>query len=180
MIKNNFVFSQGDSFIPGRGTGFPTIYNSMEVNGSPAPVFNTDEQTYVLVTLPVHHLANDQVGDQAERQVNHLIFNSLNDIVAFGNQANDQANDQAKRILDDAVHDKVMPLLNILDHPLKRAEIFAKLGLRNHSDTRKRYIDPMLQYGWIEMTAPESPAHPNQKYKITASGIRILNLISQE
>ena len=37
----------------GRGTGFPTIYRSMAANGSPDPVFSTDEVTYVLVTLPV-------------------------------------------------------------------------------------------------------------------------------
>jgi ATP-dependent DNA helicase RecG len=168
----------------GRGTGFPTIYNAMEANGSPAPVFNTDEQTFVLVTLPVHTLSNVQVNDQAGDQVNHLVFSSLNDVIAFvdraDDQADDRANDQARRILDDAIHDKVMPLLNILDHPLKRAEIFARLGLRNHSDTRKRYIDPLLHFGWIEMTIPESPTHPNQKYKITAAGNKILNLISPE
>lgn len=38
----------------GRGTGFPTIYNAMEANGSPEPSFETDDTTYVLVTLPAH------------------------------------------------------------------------------------------------------------------------------
>jgi ATP-dependent DNA helicase RecG len=38
----------------GRGTGFPTIYNAMVANESPEPSFETDDSTYVLVTLPVH------------------------------------------------------------------------------------------------------------------------------
>lgn len=39
----------------GRATGFPTIYNSMEQNGSPLPLFETDDNfTYFLAVLPVH------------------------------------------------------------------------------------------------------------------------------
>jgi len=39
----------------GRGTGFPTIYRSLENNGSPEPVFFTDEaHTCFLVTLYIH------------------------------------------------------------------------------------------------------------------------------
>jgi ATP-dependent DNA helicase RecG len=41
----------------GRSTGFPTIYDSMHENGSPKPVFETDNDFgYFLVVLPVHHL----------------------------------------------------------------------------------------------------------------------------
>ncbi|MBX3252898.1 MAG: putative DNA binding domain-containing protein [Chitinophagaceae bacterium] len=37
----------------GRATGFPTIYNSMQQNGSPKPVFDTDDEyTYFLAILP--------------------------------------------------------------------------------------------------------------------------------
>lgn len=45
----------------------------MEANGSPVHVFGTDEQTYVLVTLPVHALA----GGHTSNQVNNLIFTQL-------------------------------------------------------------------------------------------------------
>lgn len=39
----------------GRGTGIPKIRNSMHLNGSPVPVFDTDEaRSYFLVTLPIH------------------------------------------------------------------------------------------------------------------------------
>lgn len=41
----------------GRSTGFPTIYDSMYENGSPKPIFETDDNFgYFLVILPVHHL----------------------------------------------------------------------------------------------------------------------------
>jgi ATP-dependent DNA helicase RecG len=39
----------------GRGTGFPIIYRKMEQNGSPAPMFETDDKhTHFLAVLPVH------------------------------------------------------------------------------------------------------------------------------
>lgn len=157
----------------------PTTLRSGSVS-SPAPIFNTDEQTYVLVTLPVHVLAGDQadvqVSDQAGNQVKDLIFNTLNDIVAFGNQASDQAN----AILNDAIHTRVRELLGIVTQWIKRAELFAKMDLSNHSTNRTKYLDPLIDLGWIEMEYPESPTHPNQTYKITAAGNRILKLISPE
>lgn len=39
----------------GRASGFPTIYDSMERNGSPKPVFKTDDNfSYFLCTLPIN------------------------------------------------------------------------------------------------------------------------------
>lgn len=38
----------------GRGTGFPAIYDAMANNGSPDPVFETDDKTYTLFILKVH------------------------------------------------------------------------------------------------------------------------------
>lgn len=89
----------------GRGTGFPSIYNAMEENGSPAPTFETDDESYVLVTLPsrVNDQASDQeqttTGNAATNQVKVPVFNTIEDIVAFSNQVKDaatvQVNDQA-------------------------------------------------------------------------------------
>jgi len=50
----------------GRGTGFPIIYKEMEKNGSPKPIFETDEdRIYFLTILPAHERYN-----QAEEQTN--------------------------------------------------------------------------------------------------------------
>jgi len=175
----------------GRGTGFPIIYKAMEDNGSPAPVFETDDKTYTLVTLKVHPLYKESVdgklviaseSDQADDQDNELIVNSISDIQFllshWDDQANDQAGDQVQTVLDKSIHEKVGVILSQLDVPKSRSEIFGAIGLKNHTDTRKRYLDPLLQLGWVRMTIPEFPSSPNQKYIITESGLRLLNLIS--
>src|SRR5690606_11456112 len=72
----------------GRGTGFPTIYRAMADNGSPTPIFETDDDTYFLVTLPAHGIPDrmgNQASNQASNQVNQLIFSTLQDIIDFGN-----------------------------------------------------------------------------------------------
>lgn len=41
----------------GRASGFPTIYDSMEKNGSPKPIFNTDDNfSFFLCVLPINPL----------------------------------------------------------------------------------------------------------------------------
>jgi ATP-dependent DNA helicase RecG len=164
----------------GRGTGFPTIYAAMEANGSPDPVFETDEQTYVLVTLPVHPPASDQVNDQDKDQV----FNDIGDVIAFCNQASDQvddqASDQARIIVNDSVHYRVSDVLQATTNWIKRADLFPEIGLSNHSTNREKYLDPLINLGWIEMEYPNKKTSPKQRYKITVSGQNLLNLIKTE
>lgn len=45
---------------------------------------------------------------------------------------------------------------------------------------KEQYIDKALEQGLIAMTHPESPRHPQQKYKLTEKGIIVLNTISEE
>ena len=74
----------------GRGTGFPAIYDALEANGSPKPVFETDEEsTYFLTTILAHPLAEKNFAKPIK-----FDFHNFKDIVAFANSVNDQANDQ--------------------------------------------------------------------------------------
>ena len=61
--------------IEGRGSGFPLIYDAMKRNGSPKPIFETDEdRTYFLTILPAHERWNksyeeaSKLIDLSERQ----------------------------------------------------------------------------------------------------------------
>ena len=43
-------------------------------------------------------------------------------------------------------------------------------GLRNFSEN---YISPALECGFIELTQPDSPNSPTQKYRLTAKGLAL-------
>lgn len=184
----------------GRGTGFPTIRNAMKENNSPEPVFETDEQsTYFLSVLhakeqiitavenvpfnnleELSHFLNrlsDQVNDQdktSDSKESEILKNTL---ARLNDQASDQASDQAAQIIESQLNDKVLAILNVLEEPKKRVEILEHIGLRNHSDNREKYLDPLVKLGWIEMTIPEKPTHKDQKYKRTIQGEILYNLI---
>ena len=173
----------------GRGTGFPTMYSAMSSNDSPVPVFDTDDNNaYFLVTLPAHNHITNGATNQVGKVVNELIFSNLQEIIAFGNQTanqvtnqvTNQATNQAKAILNHSLHDKVGETLEILKDWTKRADLFKQLGLTNQTFNREKYLDPLIKLGWVEMELPQSKSSPKQRYKITESGNRILNLISTE
>lgn len=117
----------------------------MAKNGSPEPTFETDDNSYVLVTLPVH--------------------------------VSDGASDQVRAVLERELHDKVEGLLTYAANWVKREDLFASVGLSNHSTNRKKYLDPLIDIGWIEMEYPDRPTHPSQRYRITVSGKKVRSLM---
>ena len=121
----------------GRGTGFPTIYKAMRNNGSPDPVFKTDDHsTYFLTTLSAI----------VSNQVKMLVFNDLGSIVTYTNEVSDQVSnevsnetrDQASSIINIAVHEKVMDILNFVQNYTKSKEIMEGIGLTNQTKNRKK------------------------------------------
>lgn len=173
----------------GRGTGLPTIYKAMENNGSPDPIIDTDAQsTHVLVTLPAHPLfkVSDQASDGATDQDNISVFNTLEDIITFINQVTDGASDgvtdgasdQVKEILNREVHHYTVQLLSNLSNWISREDLFRIIALSNNSTNRKKYLDPLFELEWVETEFPERKTHPNQRYKLTDTGVKILKLIS--
>tara|TARA_B100001109_G_C18861165_1_gene474049 strand:+ start:1473 stop:3080 length:1608 start_codon:yes stop_codon:yes gene_type:complete len=162
----------------GRGTGLPSIYSSLEANGSPEPSFKTDDASYVLVTIPAH--AVDQASDGANDQVDASVFNTLDDVLAFCDGASDGASDGARQIVEEELHDKVEGLLKAATTWISREELFESIGLSNHSSNRKRYLDSIIDLGMISMEYPDTPTHPKQRYKTTKSGQRLLTLLKRE
>ena len=170
----------------GRGTGFPTIYNAMANNGSPLPVFETDEHgTHVLVTLPVHHLVSNEVSNQEDE----LKISTLEDVIALSNEVSNEVSnkvsnevsDQVTHILNNQFGGHVNDVLSIVAiRPFSSTDILKKIGLTKQTKNKKKYIDPLLDIGWIGYTIPDNAKDRNQKYMITESGRRILKLINAE
>lgn len=98
-------------------------------------------------------------------------------VKAISDQAGDQVNDQVQDILNNQPHSRVAEILNIATRWIKRDELFAAMNLSNHHDNRKKYLDPLLKTGWVEMEFPDKKTSPNQRYRITASGKRLLKII---
>lgn len=62
---------------------------------------------------------------------------------------------------------------------MKRADIQKKLELKHDDFFRINYIIPALSSGYIEMTHPENPNHPKQKYRLTSKGLAVKKNLSK-
>lgn len=54
-------------------------------------------------------------------------------------------------------------------------EMLAFMELGNRTKFRRKYIHPLLEIGILEQTIPDKPNSHNQKYRLTAKGLKILD-----
>jgi hypothetical protein len=60
---------------------------------------------------------------------------------------------------------------------MTREQLMKRLTLKDTRSFRKRYLLPALSAGFIEMTQPDRPKSPKQKYRLTQQGQWVLPLI---
>ena len=65
---------------------------------------------------------------------------------------------------------QVCRLLNAIDGEMMLDELQRKIGISQRRDFSRRYLAPALADGYIEMTQPNSPRSPTQKYRLTEKG----------
>jgi ATP-dependent DNA helicase RecG len=132
----------------GRSTGVPKILRVMKTNGSPAPVFETDDdRSYFLIRLPVHDgFVSDAV---IERQVTA--------------QVTEQVTAQVMRLLE-----------AVAKEPLSTKTLLEALSLNHRPTFIQNYLQPALDLRAVEMTQPDSPRSPTQKYRLTNLGKQML------
>ena len=71
----------------------------------------------------------------------------------------EQVTEQVKRLV-----------LCLNEESLSVKEIWEALKLKHRPTLAQDYIKPALELGFIEMTQPDSPRSPTQKYRLTEKG----------
>jgi Fic family protein len=75
---------------------------------------------------------------------------------------------------------EVKRIIGVLNGEMKRKEIQSALKLKNDDHFRLAYLLPALTDGFIEMTQPDSPKSPTQRYRLTARGRNYLQAIKDK
>ena len=60
-----------------------------------------------------------------------------------------------------------------------KLNLFEKMDLSNQSKNRVRYLDPLIENGWVAAEFPDEKTHPNQTYVTTSSGERLIKLLKR-
>ena len=165
----------------GRSTGIPKILRAMRKNGSPAPIFESDEhRTWFLVRLPVHEQAANEASGQdaqqdtpqdteqdAEQGTEHVTDQATQQGTQ---QATQQGTGQVTDQGTDQGAQQVEQLVVVLTGKMSRAQVQAALQLKDRNHFTNVYLKPALEAGLIEMTLPDKPTSQNQRYRRTAAG----------
>ena len=114
----------------------------MRKNGSPDPVFESDEdRTWFLVRLPIHERVCPEPSEQGAEQVTPQVTPQ------------------------DTGH--VTQLVAALTGEMSRTQLQAALKLRDRNHFIAAYLQPALEAGLVEMTLPDKPTSRNQRYRRT-------------
>lgn len=129
-----------------------------------------------LAWLPVESLISERQSEYyaalgaADRQAEatpfvEFMLSTIHDALEAlppSDQVRDQVSDQVKSLLQYLLVGEDVPA----------AELMRRLGLKHRPAFRKNYLNPALAAGWIEMTDPDSPRSPVQRYRLTPKGRR--------
>ena len=116
----------------------------MAANGSPPPVFETDDdRTSFVIRLPV----------RATPEATPEVTPELSPKVTGLTEAIDR-------------------LLGVLEGEMSRQDLQAALSLKDEKHFRTAFLQPALDARLVAMTQPDNPRSSKQRYRLTDSGIK--------
>jgi predicted transcriptional regulator len=71
---------------------------------------------------------------------------------------------------------QVKRLIETIREEMARTDLMNALSLKDRVNFARNYLEPALTQGLIEMTQPESPQSPTQKYRLTEKGRKVLEM----
>ncbi len=148
----------------GRGTGILKIIKEMSKNGSPKPIFDTDDElSFFTTTLPIHTYWNS-VNDSAGAYDG--AYDPRLDSSAMGEATKTRAHDGAY----DRVREYTIKVLKYCLRPKKKNEIMIELGLYHNNKNFSKYVLPLIVNNYLTPTVPDKPRSKYQQYRTTPAG----------
>lgn len=145
----------------GRGTGIPKILESMYANGSPEPLFESDDQRVsLLVRLPLRPPPKvEKVATAETAEANRTTLGSPR-----------VAPKVESPVIGRMTAAMIREVLNACDKPRKPAELHLLLGIKDRMTLLYGRLVPLMDQGWLARTQPHSPQSPHQRYVTTPAG----------
>ena len=149
-----------------RGSGFKKIFESYEFESEKRgvairPSFHSTRTDFFVVLPNLNYGSSiEQVAGQVTGQVTGQ---------AEGSAAG----------LDDHIPVNVSRLLRVIKNEMNLHEIMVKIQLSSRAHMRKSALNPALELGLVEMTQPNSPRSPTQKYRLTEIGREVVKSLGK-
>jgi ATP-dependent DNA helicase RecG len=139
----------------GKGTGIPKIRKALKNNGSPEPIFETDDdRSYFLTTFKPRTFETFLVTDDGD----FLVTDDGDKLVV---------SEKGTKL---GLSEDQVRLLFACKEPRGIVELMQLVGRTNRTKFRDQVVNPLIEQGYLARTIPDKPTSSNQKYKITAYG----------
>ena len=139
----------------GRGTGIPKILRAIQKNGSPRPVFETDDdRTYFAARFPIHPKAPHRITKEEKAE--------------HGKPRHQSQSKSQSKSQHEPLDLKICRYLKAQD--ATAAEISAHLEQKRVSGQLKIVLKGMIVQGLIEYAIPDKPRSRLQRYRLTEKG----------
>ncbi|NGX43045.1 MAG: hypothetical protein K940chlam7_01336 [Chlamydiae bacterium] len=171
----------------GRCTGVPKIRNAMKNNGSPAPIFQTDEDnSFFLVVLPVHpESAKKMVAKGQKHQLEpqthqlepqthqfdsktHQLDPKTHQIEGEDNRKNipEKLRLKLKNLKTRPKKEELTSVIYALCswQPLTAQQLAELLNRKDKKHLVRQYLSPLVKKGVLRHVYPERGTSPNQAY----------------
>ena len=88
-------------------------------------------------------------------------------------QVGEQVREQVNVPLEPLISKGVKRLVGVMKNEMSVVEMMIALNLAGRRNFLEKYLSPALDAGFLEMTQPDSPRSPTQKYRLTARGLEL-------
>jgi predicted HTH transcriptional regulator len=154
------------------GTGVPGIFSVTLKDGLPTPEITELPKSLRFTIYIRNHHPRIEATPGTDRGARDGSSDQGRPTDTTGN---DEVTDQVGDQVTDQVGTKGRSLLAVAaESPQTKADLLTAIGLTVHTDNTRKHIRPLLEAGLLELTQPNSPRSPTQKYRITDSGRALL------
>lgn len=115
--------------------------------------------------------ANLLLGENNELKSRYLLVGLHDEPKSLVPHGGEQVGEQVREQVADALPKGVSRLLKALKGEMSVLEMMMALKLGGRRNFLEKYLAPSLELGLVEMTQPNSPRSPTQKYRLTPKGL---------
>lgn len=140
------------------GEGVDRMYREMEEAGCPAP-------EYKQVEFMVYATIRQKKGGIVQ--------------VSTSNSTSNSTSKSTSSSTSNSTSEKTVRLVRAIKNEMSIREMMEVLEMKSRPMFLNNYLTPALKAGYIEMTQPNSPKSPTQRYRLTEAGRRLLESINE-
>ena len=117
--------------------------------------------------------ANLLLGENNELKSRYLLVGLHDEPESLVPSAREQVGEQVREQVASALPKGVARLLKVLKGEMSVLDMMMALKLGGRRNFLEKYLTPATELGLVEMTQPNSPRSPTQKYRLTPKGLAV-------